>query len=277
MTGPAAPANPRAEPGSGRAAAATRDVIIPEPCRAVFWNPTGNRLVADTLEADWNAALRELAEAQDTNERAHEQQNRQLTDTQRARIAQLVTDVPAIWNDPATPQRERKRIVRLLLTDVTVHRDGDTITAHVRFPAGQHTTLAIPAPLPAGEQRRTSAEFLAAIDELLDQHTSGQIAQILNQRQMTTGTHEAYHRLIVDNIIRAYRLRTRRQRLRATGLLTLVEIAQALDVSPNTIKSWRRAGIVRAHRYNDKGEHLYERPDPDNPPDRPKIGRPARH
>ncbi|MGH3493218.1 MAG: recombinase family protein, partial [Sciscionella sp.] len=229
-----------------------------------------NRLVADTLEADWNAALRELAEAQDTYERAHEQQNRQLTDTQRARIAQLVTDLPTIWNDPATPQRERKRIVRLLLTDVTVHRVGDTITAHVRFPAGEHTTLAIPAPLPASEQRRTPAEVVAVIDELLDQHTSGQIAQILNQRQMSTGTHEAFHRRIVDNIIRAYRLRTRRQRLRATGLLTLAEIAQALDVSPNTIKAWRRTGIVRAHRYNDKGEHLYERPDPDNPPTRPR-------
>jgi DNA invertase Pin-like site-specific DNA recombinase len=237
----------------------------------------GNRLVADTLEADWNAALRELAEAQDTYERAHEQQNRQLTDTQRARIGQLVTDLPAIWNDAATPQRERKRIVRLLLTDVTVHRDGDTITAHVRFPAGQHTTLAIPAPLPASEQRRTPSEVVAVIDELLDQHTSGQIAQILNQRQMTTGTNEAFHRRIIDNIIRAHRLRTRRQRLRATGLLTLAEIAQALDVSPNTIKNWRRTGIVRAHRYNDKGEHLYERPDPDNPPDRPRIGRPARH
>jgi DNA invertase Pin-like site-specific DNA recombinase len=236
----------------------------------------GNRLVAESLEADWNTALRELADAQDTYDRARAQDSRQLNDAQQARIRQLVTDLPAIWNDPATPQRERKRIVRLLLTDVTVHRDGDTITAHLRFPAGQHTTLAIPAPLPASEQRRTPAKVVAAIDDLLDQHTSGQIAEILNQRKMTTGTGEAFHRIIVDNIIRAYRLRTRRQRLRATGLLTLAEAAEAFDVSPHTIKSWRRAGIVRAHRYNDKGQYLYERPDTDNPPDRPKIGRPAR-
>jgi DNA invertase Pin-like site-specific DNA recombinase len=236
----------------------------------------GNRLVAESLEADWNTALRELVDAQDTYDRARAQDSRQLSDAQQARIGQLVTDLPAIWNDPATPQRERKRIVRLLLTDVTVHRDGDTITAHLRFPAGQHTTLAIPAPLPASEQRRTPAQVVAAIDDLLDQHTSGQIAKILNQRKMTTGTHEAFHRIIVDNIIRAYRITTRRQRLRATGLLTLAEAAEAFDVSPHTIKSWRRAGIVRAHRYNDKGEYLYERPDTDNPPDRPKIGRPAR-
>src|SRR3981081_2239761 len=99
-----------------------------------------NRLVADSLEADWNTTLRELGDAQQTYDKARQQHTGQLTDTQRARISQLVTDLPAIWNDPNTPARERKRIARLLLTDVTIHRDSDTITAHIRFPGGQHTT-----------------------------------------------------------------------------------------------------------------------------------------
>ena len=191
-----------------------------------------NRLVAGSLEADWNTALRALNDAQDTYDKARQRAAAKLTDAQRARIAQLVTDLPAIWNDPATPQRERKRIARLLLTDVTVSRDGDTITAHVRLAGGQHPTLAIPAPLPVGDQRRTPAEVVAAIDELLDQHTSGEIAGILNQRGMTSGTGEPFHRLIIDHIIRAYRLRSRRQRLRATGMLTLAEFAAAHGVSP---------------------------------------------
>ena len=202
--------------------------------------------------------------------------NQQLSDAQRARIAQLVTDLPSIWNDPATPARERKRIVRLLLTDVTVHRDGDTISTHVRFPAGGHTTLHIPVPKPAYEQRRTPANVLAAIDELLDTNTSGEIADILNRRGMTTGTGEAFHRLIVDNIIRAYRIRTRRQRLRDTGLWTPAELADAYGVSPQTIKYWRHKEIVRGHRYNDKGECLFDPPDPDNPIQRPATGRPPR-
>jgi DNA invertase Pin-like site-specific DNA recombinase len=235
-----------------------------------------NRLVADTLEADWNNALRELNDAQATYERAREQHDTQLTDAQRARIQQLVTDLPAIWNDPATPVRERKRIARLLLTDVTVHRDHETITAHVRFPAGQHTTVRIPVPKPSYEQRRTPAEVLTTIDELLDQHTSGEIADILNTRGMTSGTGEAFHRLIIDNIIHGYRIRTRRSRLRAAGLLTPAEAATAFAVTPATLKKWRRQGIVTAHRYNDKGEHLYDPPDPNNPITRPKIGRPPR-
>jgi len=232
-----------------------------------------NRLVAGTLEADWNTALRALNDAQETYDKARREHAAQLTGAQKARIAQLVTDLPAIWNDPATPARERKRITRLLLTDVTVTRAGDTITAHARLAGGQARTLTVPAPLPIGDQRRTPAQVITAIDELLGQHTSGEIAGILNQRGMASGTSEPFHRLIVDHIIRTYRLRSRRQRLRDTGLLTLAETAAAHGVHPHTIKAWRRAGIVSAQRYNDKGEYLYQPPDPANPPDRPKIGR----
>ena len=105
-----------------------------------------NRLVAGTLEADWNTALRALTDAQDAYDTARKQHTGQLTSAQKTRISQLVTDLPGIWNDPATPMRERKRIARLLLTDVTVTRTSDTITAHVRLAGGQHRTLTLPVP-----------------------------------------------------------------------------------------------------------------------------------
>jgi DNA invertase Pin-like site-specific DNA recombinase len=235
-----------------------------------------NRLVADSLEADWNTALRALGDAQQAYDKARQQHAGQLTDAQRARIGQLVTDLPAIWNDPDIPARERKRIARLLLTDITVHRDSHTITAHVRFPGGQHTTLTMPTPKPVGEQRKTPANIVAAIDKLLDEHISGEVAQILNQRGLTTGTGQPFHHKIIDNIIHTYRLPSRRQRLRATGMLTPTEMATLLGISRHTLKAWHRAGIVRGLRYNDKGETLYHRPDPDNPPQRPQIGRPTK-
>ncbi len=236
-----------------------------------------NRLVADALEADWNSALRALNDAQAGYDKAREQHAGTLTPAQKDRIAQLATDLPAIWNDPATPVRERKRIARLLLTDVTVTRTADTITAHVRLRGGQPCTLTLPMPKTGPEARRTPPEIITAIDELLDQHTSGDIAAILNQRGLHSGTGEPFHQRMLDQIIRAYRLRSRRSRLRATGMLTIAETAAAHGVHPKTIKAWRRAGIVGAQRYNDKGEYLYDPPDPASPPNRPKIGRRPKH
>jgi DNA invertase Pin-like site-specific DNA recombinase len=231
-----------------------------------------NRLVADTLEADYNTALRALNHAQEVYDQARKQHTGQLTDAHKARIHQLVTDLPAIWNDPATPARERKRIARLLLTDVTVTRTTDTITAHLRLPGGQGHTLTLPIPKPAWEQRRTPPTVVTEIDELLDHHTCDEIANILNDRGHTSGEGRPFHRLTVARIIRNYQLPSRHQRLRDTGLLTLDEMADLLSVSSGTVKTWCHAGIVSGERYNDKGQMLYHPPGP-NPPTK-QQGRP---
>ena len=226
-----------------------------------------NRLVAHTLEADWNTALRALGDAQAAYDKAREQHPGQLTEQQKTRIRQLVSDLPGIWNDPATPARERKRIARLLLTDVTVTRTRDTITAHLRLPAGQHHTLTLPIPPTAAQLRKTPAAVVTAIDELLDRHTHAQIAGILNDRGLTSGEGRPFHRLIIRNIRDDYGLRSREQRLRDAGMLTLTQMASRLGVPAKTVKIWHHAGLITGHPYNDKGQCLYPPPGP-NPPTR---------
>jgi len=106
-------------------------------------DPT-NRLVAASLEADWNERLRAVTE---TRERVEHQRDadRVVFDGQtRQRIRELAADVPAVWDDPATPPRERKRILGLLLEDVTLARQDDEITLAVRFRGGATTTLRVP-------------------------------------------------------------------------------------------------------------------------------------
>ena len=235
-----------------------------------------NRLVAGTLEADWNTALRALSDAQAAYDKAREQHTGTLTPAQKDRIAQLVTDLPGIWHDPATPMRERKRIARLLLTDVTVTRTSDTITAHVRLAGGQDRTLTLPVPKRAWEIRQTPASTITEVDRLLDHHTCAEIAGILRRRGLANGEGKPLTATMVQRVIRTYQLRSRRQRLLAAGLIPLGEMAALLGVSTATVKDWYHAGIVSGQRYNDKGEVLYHPPDPGNPPDRPKTGRPPR-
>ena len=226
-----------------------------------------NRLVADTLEADWNTALRAFNDAQAAYDKAREQHDGQLTDTQKTRISQLVTDLPGIWNDPATPMRERKRIARLLLTDVTVTRTSDTITAHARLAGGQARTLTLPVPEPAWKIRQTKATTINEIDKLLDHHTIAEIAAILRSRGLPNGEGRQFTPTMVERVIRTYQLPSRRQRLLDAGLIPLDQMAQLLSVSTGTVKIWYHAGIVSGQRYNDKGEVLYRPPGP-NPPAR---------
>ena len=260
--------HPAAEAGAPRAAHVERARYHAGLARRRYLAvDPANRLVADSLEAGWNTALRALTQAQAACEQARKHDAGQLTDAQQARIGQLVTDLPAIWDDPLTPARERKRIARLLLTDVTVTSNRDTITAHVRLPGGQHHTLTTPVPPTAAQMRKTPAAAVAAIDEPLDRHTHAQIAGILNDRGLTSGEGRPFHQLTVRNIRDDYQLRSREQRLRDAGMLTLAETATLLGESTGTIKAWHHAGLITRHPYNDKGQCLYPPPGP-NPPTR---------
>ena len=81
-----------------------------------------NRLVADSLEAEWNEKLRALAQAQDDYERKRSADRKAIDNAQRKQLFSLAQDFPAIWNDPKTPHRERKRMVALLIEDVTLFK-----------------------------------------------------------------------------------------------------------------------------------------------------------
>ncbi|MFH9970158.1 recombinase family protein [Streptomyces mirabilis] len=232
-----------------------------------------NRLVATSLEADWNQALRELAEATETYEKAKIAGTGVLDDAQRARITYLARDFPALWANPETPDRERKRLVRLLITDVTLIR-AEQITAHVRLTGGQEHTLVRPVPLASWQIRQTPPEVVAAIDELLNDHTDGQIAEILTERGHLSGLGQALSPGIVKHIRRAYRLRSHPQRLTEQGMLSLNEIARRLGIGLKTVKQWRDRGLLTGRLANDKGEYLYY-PPPDGLT-RPRIGRPPR-
>jgi DNA invertase Pin-like site-specific DNA recombinase len=223
-----------------------------------------NRLVADALEAEWNARLRALVEAQQEYERQRAADRRALSDEQQARILALASDFPRLWRDPQTPQRERKRMVRLLLEDVTLVR-GEEIAVHVRFKGGKTRSLSLPLPPCAWQLRKTSPKVVAEIDHLLDHYTEGRIATILNERGFLSGEGRPFHRTLVQRIRRGYKLKSRYQRLRDAGMLTIHEISRLLGVSTRTVKIWRDHGLLRATPFSDKNECLYEPPGTEPP------------
>ena len=222
-----------------------------------------NRLVADSLEAEWNQALRNQTAAQEHYDKQRASETG-LDDQQRAAILALAKDFPRLWNDPHTADRERKRMARLLIADVTLLRDTE-VRAQVRFHGGATHTLHLPLPKPAWLLRQTPAKVVAEIDRLLEDHTDGEIAALLNGQGLLSGEGKPFHRLMVRYIRIDYALPSRHDRLLTRGLLTLHEMAQRLNVCSETLKYWRRAGLLKAHKYDDRGGYLFEPPGPGTP------------
>jgi DNA invertase Pin-like site-specific DNA recombinase len=216
-----------------------------------------NRLVADVLEGDWNDKLRALTDAQELYERYRQQDAATANDSTRSQVLELATDFPKLWNDHRTSQRDRKRIVRLLVEDVTLIHDGQ-ITAHVRFRGGATQTINLPRPLSAWELRQTSPQVLEAIDRLLNDYTEGQIADQLNRQGLRSGMGSTFCGRLVGQIRRAHNIPSRYDRLRNVGMLTEAEIAGQLGIHTSTVRKWRDRGLLKAHAYNDKNECLYE-------------------
>ena len=93
---------------------------------------------------------------------------------------------------------------------------------------------------------------------MLDECTDGQIVTRLNGQGLRSGKGKPFTRIIITNIRNSYGLRSRYQRLRQAGMLSLTEMANRLKLCKGTVKQWRRSGLLQAHAYNDKKEYLYE-------------------
>jgi hypothetical protein len=218
-----------------------------------------NRLVADTLETQWNDKLRLLAQAKEECEKQRQLDAQRLTAEQKTQVLALASDFPRMWNDPRTPDRDRKRMARLLLEDVTLRREQEVIV-QVRFKGGATRELRLPLPKPSWALRRTNSEVVAAIDQLLGDHTTAEIAQRLNQREWRSGWGCLFTQRMVIRLAKDYHLATRDARLRARGLLTPQEMGQLIDSKPGLVDYWREQGLLEGVRRNEKNEYYYERP-----------------
>ncbi|MGH9460806.1 MAG: recombinase family protein [Vicinamibacteria bacterium] len=232
-----------------------------------------NRLVADTLEADWNDKLRALAKAREDRERARCEDQVVLDDATRERLIAMTTDFKKLWADPATPNRERKRMLAHIVEDATLIKlpREETTKVHVRFKGGETQTLTTQNPKSSAQQVRTQPEIVELVDRLLEDHVYSEIAELLNERGVRPGGsarpgREADHFTPkrVAYLVHRYRLRSRYDRLRDRGMLTKKELANRLGIHEHTVVPWAKHGIVTGHAYNDHF-YLYEDPGP-NPP-----------
>jgi hypothetical protein len=198
-----------------------------------------------------------LAKAQEEYERSCQDDKQLLVPKQRERIEALAADFPTVWNAASTTKKDRKRMLRLIIEDVTLLKHPEEITAHVRFRGGATKTLTVVRPVPSWKTWLTPSQAVSEIDKLLDQHTDSEIAKILNQKGYRSGKGLRFHSKIVSNIRRDYGLKNRYDRLRERGMMTIDEVAKETKVTLQTVRRWQKNGLLRAHPCNNKGLYLY--------------------
>ena len=152
-----------------------------------------NRLVARSLENRWEEKLRELKDA----EAELAEHVVPAVEPSREQIEALARDLPALWAaEDAPPDRDRKRLLRALIADVTLtsQPDGRELQVGIRWRSGASEQHTIQRPKTAPTVTRTPSPAVELIRRLAARHTNAQIAEQLNAAGLRTGTGEPVRR-----------------------------------------------------------------------------------
>lgn len=218
-----------------------------------------NRLVAQVLEAEWNGKLRELAAAQEAEAQFRQSDAHAVSPQERQRLGEIPERLAQFWQHPQTSARDRKRVVRLLIEDVTL-LSADQIMAHIRFKGGALQTIQTPLPPPFAQSRLTAPQTLAVMQQLLRELTDAQTAEQLNALGYQTFTGLPFQATHVAQLRRHHGLTERYTTLREQGWLTAAEIAERCGISISSVWRRYRQGRLVGAVYNDRGACLFTYP-----------------
>ena len=105
-------------------------------------------------------------------------------------VAWSMTRSAGLWNDPATAHQVEKRIVRLLVEDVSLPRAAE-VTMHVRLKGGVNRSLTLPVPLPYNDMRTTPMAVVELVDELRLRAVDPQLVSLTNLNRPPAAGHFA--------------------------------------------------------------------------------------
>lgn len=213
-----------------------------------------NRLVAGSLEARWEASLKDLAELETAHAQFLLEQPVTLTASQKEAILALASDIPALWRAPTTQPSDRQTILRFLIEEVVVDVLGgsERFEVAVRWKGGYESRHAGLRPIHRFEQLQDYDRLLARAMELRRmRYSSPCIADILNAEGFRSPhlrqsfTKYSVHRLLNNRQsgVQPQWRRSFASQLRK-GEMWLRDLAVHLGMSYAALHNWVRLGWV---------------------------------
>jgi DNA invertase Pin-like site-specific DNA recombinase len=211
-----------------------------------------NRLVARELETRWNAALQALEQLEQQYAAVRRTELLPLSEGEQETVRRMAADLPALWHAVTTTDLDRKRLLRLVVTEVmlTVNTKARSAQATVVWNGGATTQHEVRCP-PLGWHCGTDLEVVARLRELATRHPDHQIAAQLNKEGIRTRTGKPWTYARVHSMRKQHGistscpLNTRDAAPRADGLTPIAVATGQLGVSPSLVHVWVQHGVLQ--------------------------------
>jgi hypothetical protein len=200
-----------------------------------------NRLVAQTLETQWNQRLEELHEAQQAYQ-VQRPSAEDITSTYE-QMQVVVAQLREHWYHEDFAGQDKKELRRCLIEHVFLESCGKVIRARVCWYGGAVSELDVPKYL------FSAPHLYHRIGALAQHYTDIEIAAELNQAGLNTVKGRPWTaRRVMDfrlsNAIPSGFTTCTELRLSKTGYITSAEAAVRLGVSQSTVQKWYHLGVL---------------------------------
>ncbi|MCG5077773.1 recombinase family protein [Paraburkholderia tagetis] len=212
-----------------------------------------NRLVAGTLERRWNDAMLRLDEIKTQAAEFQSQKAHVATSEQKAQVLALARNLPRLWRAPTTSAKDRKRMLRLLIRDITVEKLSATRQAvlHIRWQGSACTEITVDLPRPRPEAIRYPAETVDQVRKLSQRLSDLQIVAHLNQEGLRSATGKSFTLSMVKWI--RYRYEIAATSFKRPDELTVQQVADRLGISTHMVYYWIERQVVQARKLDGRG------------------------
>jgi DNA invertase Pin-like site-specific DNA recombinase len=209
-----------------------------------------NRLVAGTLERRWNDALVRLEDLKKQAAEFQRQEARIITPEQKAKVLALAKDFPRLWHAPTTHAKDRKRMLRLLIKDITVEKLAQQrqLSVHIRWHGGASTNLSVPLPPKAADKVRYPSAVVNRVRELAHNLLDAQIADQLNREGHVSAKGKPYTVSIIRWVRWRYEIPA--PALKKPEEFTVQQVGEHFGVSEGVVYYWIEHSVIHARRLN---------------------------
>jgi uncharacterized protein YndB with AHSA1/START domain len=207
-----------------------------------------NRLVARTLEAEWEKRLDELTAAEGELTRREHQHPQRLTEEERESIHRLGADLNRAWDAPTTTDRDRKELLRALLEEVNIAVNRAEAQAHLtlRWRGGNFTEINVAIWHPRDSIVRTDEDTVDLLRRLAVHYPDDKIAGIFNRQGRRTAYGLGFTASRVGSLRHHWKIPLFRppQNPPEGEPVSIEKAAEILGVVPSTVHRWINEGFI---------------------------------